>query len=145
MSPSNWVRKVSYFQPIEYSYWVVTSHSLEIIHHYSLHKFTMIIHTTKPFTLRNCIDLAVPSARAVLGVGLRPLACWDHGLETRSGHGCLSLVNVVCCQLEVCASGWSLIQRSRKECGVSECDLVTSTVRRPWLTIGCCSTKIKFY
>jgi hypothetical protein len=101
MSPSNWVRNVSYFQAVEYSYWVVTSYSLEIIHNCSLHKFTIIIHTTKPFTLRYCINLAIPSARAVLGVGLRPLACWDRGLETRLGHGCLSLVNVVCYQLEV--------------------------------------------
>ena len=25
--------------------------------------------------------------------------------ESRQGHGCLSLVNVVCCQIEVSASG----------------------------------------
>jgi hypothetical protein len=38
------------------------------------------------------------------------------------GHGCLSFVSVVCCQVEVSASGWSLVQRSPNECGVSECD-----------------------
>jgi hypothetical protein len=27
------------------------------------------------------------------------------------GHGCLSLVGAVCCQVEVSASGWSLVQR----------------------------------
>jgi hypothetical protein len=54
--------------------------------------------------------------------GLRPLACWDCGFESRLGHGCLSLVSVVCCQVEVSASGWSLVQRSPNECGVSECD-----------------------
>jgi hypothetical protein len=31
----------------------------------------------------------------------------------------LSLVSVVCCQVEVSASGWSLVQRSPTECGVS--------------------------
>jgi hypothetical protein len=38
------------------------------------------------------------------------------------GHGCLSFVSVVCCQVEVSASGWSLVQGSPTECGVSECD-----------------------
>jgi hypothetical protein len=27
-----------------------------------------------------------------------------------------------CCQVEVSATGWSLVQRSPTECGVSECD-----------------------
>jgi len=30
--------------------------------------------------------------------GLRPLACWECGFGSRRGHGCLSLVTVVCCQ-----------------------------------------------
>jgi len=34
------------------------------------------------------------------------------------GHGCLSLVAVVCCQIEVSATGWSLVQRSPTDCGV---------------------------
>jgi hypothetical protein len=37
------------------------------------------------------------------------------------GHGCLSVVCVVCCQVEVCATGWSLVQRSPTECGASLC------------------------
>jgi len=32
------------------------------------------------------------------------------------------VVSVVCCQVEVCASGRSRAQRSSTECGVSECD-----------------------
>jgi hypothetical protein len=36
--------------------------------------------------------------------------------------GCLSVVSVVCCQVEVSATGWSLAQRSPTDCGVSECD-----------------------
>ena len=35
---------------------------------------------------------------------LRLLACWDCGFESRRGHGCLSLVSVVCCQMRVSAS-----------------------------------------
>jgi hypothetical protein len=36
---------------------------------------------------------------------------------------CLS---VVCCQVEVSATGWSLVQRSPTDCGVSECDCEAS-------------------
>jgi hypothetical protein len=48
-------------------------------------------------------------------------------------------VSVVCCQVEVSATGWSLIQRSPTDCGVSECDREASTVRRPWPIGGCCA------
>jgi hypothetical protein len=50
----------------------------------------------------------------------RPLAYWDCGFESRRRHGCLSPVSVVCCQVEVSATGWSLVQRSATECGVSK-------------------------
>ena len=66
-------------------------------------------------------------------MGLRPLACWDCGFESRRGHGCLSLVSFVCCQ-EVSASGWSLFHRRRTECGVSECDSESTIMRRHWPT-----------
>jgi hypothetical protein len=48
-------------------------------------------------------------------------------------------VNVVCCKIEVSASGLSLDQRSPTECGVPECDREASMVRRPWPTRGCCA------
>jgi len=48
----------------------------------------------------------------------------------------LSVVSVVCCQAEVPASGWSLVQRSPNEYGVSECDRESSIMRRPWTTGG---------
>ena len=38
------------------------------------------------------------------GVGLRPVACCDHGFECHRGHGHLSVVSVVCCQVEVSAT-----------------------------------------
>jgi hypothetical protein len=42
-------------------------------------------------------DMADASGHAVCGVGLRPLACWDCGLESPRGHECLSFVSVMCC------------------------------------------------
>jgi hypothetical protein len=46
-----------------------------------------------------------------------------------------SLGNVVCRQVEVSASGRSLVQRIPNECGVSECDQVSrhlKLVSRKW-------------
>ena len=45
------------------------------------------------------------------------------------GHGCLPLVNVVCCQVEVSVTGQSIVQRSPTKCGVSEFDRGTSQKR----------------
>ena len=47
---------------------------------------------------------------------------WPHvlrggsGFESRSGLGCLSLVNVVYCQVEVLATGRSVVQRVSPDC-----------------------------
>ena len=81
--------------------------------------------TVAPFT-------ADPSCRAVWRVGLRRLACWDCGFESHRGHGCLSVVSVACCQVEVSATSWSLVQRSP----TVVCKLETSWMRRPWPTGG---------
>jgi hypothetical protein len=62
------------------------------------------------------ISVAVQSKAWVCGrslagiVGSNPAGAWKS----------LSLVSVVCCQVEVSASGWSLVQRSPTECGVSK-------------------------
>jgi len=40
----------------------------------------------------------------ILIVGLRPLACCDRGFESHREHGCLSVVSVVWCQVEVSAT-----------------------------------------
>jgi len=69
------------------------------------------------------------------------------GLRVRIPPGSwMSVVTVVCCQVEVCATCWSLVQRSPTERGVSECDRESSTmggpssiVRRPCPTGGCCT------
>ena len=44
------------------------------------------------------------------------------GSNTAEGHGCLSLVTVVCCQVLVSTTGRSLVQRSPTQYEVSECD-----------------------
>jgi hypothetical protein len=51
-------------------------------------------------------------------------------------HVYLSLLSVVGCHVEVSVSCLSLVQRSRAECGVSECDREASIMRRPWPTRG---------
>ena len=69
-------------------------------------------------------------------MGLPPLDGYDCGIEFLRGNGCLSLVSVVYCQVEVSAKGRSLIQRSPTECGVSGCDRGTSQRRdRPISTV----------
>jgi hypothetical protein len=70
---------------------------------------------SSPPTVRS----AGPSGRAFKGVGLRPLACWDRGFESHRGHGYLSVVSVECCQVEVSATDWSLVQ-SPTDCGASK-------------------------
>jgi len=46
---------------------------------------------------------ADPIGRDVQGVSLWPLACWDWGFESRREHESLSVVCVVCCQVEISA------------------------------------------
>jgi hypothetical protein len=47
------------------------------------------------------------------------------------GQGCLSLVSVVCCQVQVPATGRSHVRKSPTECPMSEYDLETSTMKKP--------------
>ena len=73
------------------------------------------------------------NGRAFKSVALRPLACLDCGFESLRSMDCpsLVLVSVVYCQIEVFASGLSLVQRSPTECGVSEYDPVALIIGRP--------------
>jgi len=50
-------------------------------------------------------------------------------LESHTGHGGLTAVSVACRQVEVSATGLSLVQRGPAECGVSEWSLWTSSAR----------------
>jgi hypothetical protein len=71
--------------------------------------------------------------------GLRRRSAAFHllGLQVRIHLGTwLSLVIVVCCQVEVSVMGWSLVKRSPTECGVSVCDLKTSIKVAAWAQVG---------
>jgi hypothetical protein len=83
----------------------------------------------------------VPSDRPVYGGGLRLLACWDCGFDSRLGNGCLFLVRVVCWRVDVSATGQSLIQRSPTKCGASDCHFEASIMTKPRPTRGCCARK----
>jgi hypothetical protein len=63
-----------------------------------------------------------PEGQAVLGVGLWPLAFWDYGFESRRGQRYVSVLSVVCCQVDVSVTDRSLVHRNPTECVVSECD-----------------------
>jgi hypothetical protein len=67
----------------------------------------------------------------------REISCWDFGSESRRGHGCLSRVSVVSCQVEISATRPSLMQRNPSACGTSEYDSEPSVMKRPWPTKGC--------
>jgi hypothetical protein len=78
-----------------------------------------------------CYGCVYRSGRTVFSVGLRPLVCWECGLKSNQGHGYLSLVSVVCFQVEVSATGRSIFQGSPPECGVfDECDREAPIVRK---------------
>jgi hypothetical protein len=66
---------------------------------------------------------ADPCGRAVEGVGLRSLVCWDCGFESHRGHGCLMWV---CMLSEAPATGRTLVRRSSTKCGVSLSELKCS-------------------
>ena len=71
---------------------------------------------------------------------------WLHGLRLRSAAVRLlelwARMSVCCeccvlwCQVEVSATGSSLVRRSPTECGVSGCDREALVTRRPWSTTG---------
>jgi len=46
------------------------------------------------------------------------------------GYGSFSVVNAVCCRVDISATGRSLVQWSSTECGVSKYDTETSTTTR---------------
>jgi hypothetical protein len=67
------------------------------------------------------IPVAAGSKAWVCGRSLAGIA----GSNPAGGMDVLSVVSVVCCQVEVSATSWSLVQRSPTECGVSKvCDRV---------------------
>jgi len=82
--------------------------------------------------------LANPKGRADQGNGLWSLACWKWGFESPLGLASLSVVSVVCCQVEVPALWCSLIQGiSTEVMCLTECDSETPIMRRPWPSREC--------
>jgi hypothetical protein len=68
--------------------------------------------------------------RSLAGVAVsNPVGAW------------MSVVNVLCCQVQVCASGWSLVQRCPIDCRVSEFDREASIMMRSWPIRGCRAIK----
>jgi hypothetical protein len=47
-----------------------------------------------------------------------PLACRDCGFESHWGLGGWSRLSVVCCQVEISATAWSIVEKSPTECGL---------------------------
>jgi hypothetical protein len=77
------------------------------------------VSTLRPFCDRGTKISETQFIPSNLNYCLWSLVCWHYGFESRRGHGCLSVVNVVCSYVEVSATNWSLVQRSPTDCGVS--------------------------
>ena len=83
----------------------------------------------------------IPVAQRSEARGLRPLACWDYGFESRRGHWSLRRVlsgRGLCDGLSPRAEDsywmWCVV-----------CDLESSRMRRPWPALGCCTRGGKIY
>jgi hypothetical protein len=92
--------------------------------------------------IRYLVLLTSPTGCAVSGRGLWPLACRDGRFKAHQGQGCASLASVVCCQQ-------TSLQQADHSSRVllypvcHECNHEASTIRRPWPTRGCQTTKRK--
>jgi hypothetical protein len=80
--------------------------------------------------------------RKVQGLGLRPYTCRGCGFDSRRWDVCLSFVSVVCWQVEVLATGPSLVQRSVCVC-VCVCVCVSVCARACVFVCVCCVCAIE--
>ena len=64
----------------------------------------------KQILIIRCLLLNMAGVRRRSAAARLPRDC---GFESQWGYGCFSVVGVVYCQVEVCATSWSLVQRSR--------------------------------
>ena len=81
--------------------------------------FTSKFVGTRPSSYEKRIYRAAVTQRlrnAGLKRGSTPLCCWDYWAESHRGHEYLSLVNFVCCEVEVSVTVRSLVQRTPTEC-----------------------------
>ena len=98
-----------------------------------------VIHLLKNVTwLNNLTNLksckAYSSRCKVWACGCSLLGMW---VRNPARQGCLPLVSVLFCQVEVSATSWPLVQRSPIECGVSEFDREVSVLRKTWSNGEC--------
>ena len=70
------------------------------------------------------------------GEGLRPIACWDYGFESRRGHGFLILVEC-CVSSYLCDGPIPRLDESYHLWFVIVCDLGASRMRRPLPALDC--------
>jgi len=109
---------------------VLKNRSLFIIFSCIVHfKYDTLWYFNYLFKLSYKLFVPIPvAARSKAWVRSRGLL----GLRDRILPGTwMSVVSAVCCHFEVCAAGRPLVQRTPTDCGVSECDLETSTMRSP--------------
>jgi hypothetical protein len=79
----------------------------------------------------------IHGGRAVRGARLQLLYHCDRGFESHFGHGCSSLVFVVCCEGSgLCDELLTHSEESYQMCLIV-CDLETSIVRQPRPKLGC--------
>jgi len=90
--------------------------------------------TSSSFT---CSSSSWSRSRGPRVLRLRSAAARLLRLLVRIPPGAWMSVSAMCCQVEVCATNWSLVQRRPTDCGVRVvCDLETSWMRRSWPTGG---------
>ena len=77
-----------------------------------------------------CVCVYIYIVNSEKCVGLRPLACCDRGFESHPGHGCLSLVIVVCCQSSLRRTDHSSRGVLPTVLRLTGCDLETAVRRR---------------
>jgi hypothetical protein len=83
-----------------------------------LNQFPIIISKFYLLSTYNSFPYKLPRGLRRRSAATSLLRSWVRILPV---HGSLSVVSVVCCQLEVSATSWSLVQRSPTVCGASLC------------------------
>ena len=82
---------------------------------------------------------ASPSGRAVYGISLQLLDCWDSGFESHLGHGCLCCEWCVLSGRVLCDEPFTRPEESFRLRWVAVFDLEISRMRRPWPSGDCCA------
>ena len=92
--------------------------------HSNHYQYSKLDYRNLPYIIQN-IPVAVRCKAWVW-----PLAYWECWFEYRHVHRCLFLRSAVCCQVAVCVSGWSLVQRSPTDCVLSGRGLCVGLITR---------------